>query len=108
MLYRNPIPVSASLVFAHSRVGPLPSIVQLSQSLTSTLIVGPEKKSTQSPDVGQNMDLRCTFASALGNLKPEEHQEMPGVDAPWCVRPLWHFSTMDVPLKNKLQVLGVL
>jgi hypothetical protein len=49
---------------------------------------GPEKKSIQTIDVRHDLDLRKTFASALGSMKPDEHQEMPGVDAPWY----WEFS----------------
>ena len=45
----------------------------------------PEKKTTQSMDIGREIDLRTTYASALGNMKPSEHPEMPAVDAPWYV-----------------------
>ncbi|KAK3696075.1 hypothetical protein LTR37_018156 [Vermiconidia calcicola] len=38
--------------------------------------------------VRSKMDLRKTYAAALGSLRPGEHPEMPGVDAPWY----WEFS----------------
>ena len=55
------------------------------QCLIYVYVIGPEKKSTQSMDVRQHINLRSTFASALGNMKPSDHPEMPGVDAPWYV-----------------------
>ncbi|TKA71387.1 hypothetical protein B0A55_04023 [Friedmanniomyces simplex] len=48
----------------------------------------PEKKSTPSMDVRQQLDLRSEFSVVLENMQPHEHEEMPGVDAPWY----WEFS----------------
>ena len=49
------------------------------------MMAGPEKQSLQKIDVRHDMDLRTTFAAALGDMKPNQHEEMPGVDAPWSV-----------------------
>ena len=44
---------------------------------------GPEKPNKAILDVQQSLDLRKTFKAALGDSKPDEHEEMPSVDAPW-------------------------
>jgi len=43
----------------------------------------PEKASLPSLDVRQTLDLQDEFAAVLRNREPHEHEEMPGVDAPW-------------------------
>ncbi|TKA33380.1 hypothetical protein B0A54_14076 [Friedmanniomyces endolithicus] len=48
----------------------------------------PEKESTPSIDIRQRLDLRKEFSAVLMNKQPHEHEEMPGVDAPWY----WEFS----------------
>ncbi|KAK5170269.1 uncharacterized protein LTR77_004855 [Saxophila tyrrhenica] len=48
----------------------------------------PERKSTKTLDIQSTIDLRKEYAAVLGNKRPDEHQEMPGVDAPWY----WEFS----------------
>ncbi|KAK5687017.1 hypothetical protein LTS10_001154 [Elasticomyces elasticus] len=48
----------------------------------------PEKTSTPSIDVRPRLDLQHEFGAVLSDKKPHEHQEMPGVDAPWY----WEFS----------------
>ena len=58
-------------------------LLNLSDVYSVWLPTGPEKKSMKTIDVRHDMDLRETFSTALGNMKPDEHQEMPGVDAPW-------------------------
>ncbi len=34
-------------------------------------------------DIRPSLDLRQEYAAVLGDMKPDEHQEVPGVDAPW-------------------------
>ncbi len=60
----------------------------------------------RSLDVSPRMDLHNQYASVLQGKRPEQHQEMPGVDAPWsvdflkallaftdhCLRRYWEFS----------------
>ncbi|KAK0938903.1 hypothetical protein LTR29_009514 [Friedmanniomyces endolithicus] len=46
----------------------------------------PEKESTPSIDIRQRLDLRKEFSAVLMNKQPHEHEEMPGVDAPWYAR----------------------
>ena len=46
---------------------------------------GPERSTTPAIDLQPSVDLRREYAAVLGNTRPHEHQEMPGVDAPWSV-----------------------
>ncbi|KAK1044794.1 hypothetical protein LTR33_015268, partial [Friedmanniomyces endolithicus] len=48
----------------------------------------PEKESTPRIDIRQRLDLRKEFSAVLRDKQPHEHEEMPGVDAPWY----WEFS----------------
>ena len=48
-------------------------------------MTGPERDLLKKIDVRHDIDLQKTFEAALGNMRPEEHEEMPGVDAPWYV-----------------------
>lgn len=51
--------------------------------MASNSLAGPEKKSTESIDVRPKIDLRKAFSPVLDNVKPMDHEEMPGTDAPW-------------------------
>ena len=86
MLSKRVILHSVLHVYVHSRVNLRHERI-VSQTVSNPL-TGPEKTSTQKIDVRHDMDLRKTFAAALGNMQPDEHQEMPGVDAPWY----WEYS----------------
>ena len=84
MYVRRPIPDSASLVYAHSKVSRrLVGFAYVIRRIPELSASEPEKPSIPSLNVKQTMDLRKTFRKALGNMKPDEHQEMPGIDAPW-------------------------
>lgn len=52
-------------------------------AVLTLLTEGPEPQNVRKMDVAQTMDLRSTFQKALRDMRPDEHQEMPGVDAPW-------------------------
>lgn len=41
--------------------------------------------------VKQHMDLQDTFGAALQGRSPEDHPEMPGIDAPWY----WEYSKQN-------------
>ena len=43
----------------------------------------PEKITVPALDVRQRLDLQTEYSVALQGKEPHEHQEMPGVDAPW-------------------------
>lgn len=36
-------------------------------------------------DEQQHIDLREAYKAALEDMKPGEHEEMPGIDTPWSV-----------------------
>ena len=47
------------------------------------LCAEPEKPNAPSLDQQQQIDLRREYAAVLEGLRPEEHEEMPGIDTPW-------------------------
>lgn len=47
------------------------------------LLPGPEKTSIPQISAKQHIDLQSTFEVALQGKRPEDHPEMPGIDAPW-------------------------
>jgi len=49
------------------------------------LCAEPEKPNAPSLDQQQQIDLRREYAAVLEGLRPEEHEEMPGIDTPWYV-----------------------
>lgn len=46
-------------------------------------ITGPEKASIPQISAKQHMDLQSQFGVALQGKRPNDHPEMPGIDAPW-------------------------
>jgi len=57
----------------------------------------PEKISTPSIDVRQRLEFRKEFSAVLHNKQPQEHEVMPGVDAPWYAEPVGMYSGSSVP-----------
>lgn len=51
------------------------------------LCAEPEKPNAPSLDQQQRVDLRREYAAVLEGLRPEEHEEMPGIDTPWYAQP---------------------
>ncbi|KAK4555025.1 hypothetical protein LTR86_007791 [Recurvomyces mirabilis] len=50
-----------------------------------------EKPGQPSLDIRQHLDLEKEYATVLKGKKPSEHEEMPGVDAPWY----WDFTARN-------------